>query len=312
MAANGGYRVNEDGSVTRIDGGGNNNSGNNRPNNNSGGGSDNSGCIWGIIIAVVIGVIIAIANSGSSDSSNSSNNDYDTVEAVEVVEVEEVPVVEEVYTPTTTYLRVSDDDIYISADGGSRDITVYTDGDWYVDVDVASWGHLTKYSDSVTLRVDRNSSSSSRTDYFILKSGNYTKRINITQSGNNTPSGDITRVWVDHNVYHNGAKGMKIHASYDVVNMKDKYVYMYTFFYYGDNSTPLKNPYGNHLSMSSSNIAPYESTTFNDTWHFIPYTNLNMQPGYESIDLSFDVVIKDSNGNQLDRDENNRFTLTEN
>ena len=64
--------------------------------------------------------------------------------------------------------------------------------------------------------------------------------------------------------------------------------------------------------MSSSGVAPYESTTFNDTWHFIPYTNLNMQPGYGSIDLSFDVVIKDGNGNQLDRDENNRFTLNEN
>lgn len=309
MAANGGYRVNEDGSVTRIDGGGSNNSGNNRPNNNSGGSSDNSGCIWGIIIAVVIGVIVAIANSGSSDS---SNDNHDTEEVVEVVEVEEVPATEEVYTPSTTYLRVSDDDIYISADGGSRDITVYTDGNWYVDVDVASWGHLSKYSDSVTLRVDPNASSSSRTDYFILKSGDYTKRINITQSGNTAPSGDITRVWVEHNVYYNGAKGMKIHASYDVVNMKDKNVYMYTFFYYGDNSTPLKNPYGNHLSMSSSGVAPYESTTFNDAWHFIPYTNLNMQPGYGSIDLSFDVVIKDGSGNQLDRDENNRFTLSEN
>lgn len=309
MAANGGYRVNEDGSVTRIDGGESNGSGSNKPNNSSGGSSDKSGCIWVVIIAVVIGIIIAISNSGSSDSSVS---DYDTVEAVEVVEVEEVPVVEEVYTPSTTYLRVSDDDIYISADGGSRDITIYTDGDWYVDVNVASWGHLSKYSDSVTLRIDPNSSSSSRTDYFVLKSGDYTKRVNITQYGNNKPSGNITRVWVDHNVYYNGAKGMKIHASYDIENMKDNYVYMYTYFYYGDNSTPLKNPYGNHLSMNSSGVAPYESTTFNDTWHFIPYTNLNMQPGYGSIDLSFDVVIKDGNGNQLDRNDNNQFTLSEN
>ena len=309
MAANGGYRVNEDGSVTRIDGGGSNGCGSNKPNNSSGGSSDNSGCIWGVIIAVVIGIIIAMSNSGSSDSSVS---DDDTVEAVEVVEVEEVPVVEEVYIPSATYLRVSDDDIYISAAGGSRDITVYTDGDWSVDVNVANWGHLSKYSDSVTLRIDPNSSSSSRTDYFVLKSGDYTKRVNITQYGNNKPSGNITRVWVDHNVYYNGAKGMKIHASYDIENMKDKYVYMYTYFYYGDNSIPLKNPYGNHLSMSSSGVAPYESTTFNDTWHFIPYTNLNMQPGYGSIDLSFDVVIKDGNGNQLDRNDNNQFTLSEN
>lgn len=301
--ANSGYRVNEDGSVTKI-----NSSGSNNNSNNSGGSSDNSGCVWFIIIAVVIGIIVAIANSNSG----SSNEAYDDTAVVEEVVAVEEPVEEVVAIPSTTYLRVSDDDIVMNADGGSEDITIYTDGAWYIDVNVASWGHLTKYSDSVVLRLDANTSRSTRTDYFIIKSGSYTKKVNITQYGNTSPSGNITRVWVEHNVYYNGAKGMKIHASYDVENMKDKYVHMYTYYYYGDNSTPLKNPYGNNLSMSSSSIAPYESTTFNDTWHFIPYTNLNMQPGYGSIDLSFDVSIKDGSGNQLDRDENNRFTLSEN
>ncbi|MCM1139042.1 MAG: BACON domain-containing protein [Muribaculum sp.] len=300
--ANSGYRVNEDGSVTKINSGGSNNT------NNSGGSSDNSGCIWFIIIAVVIGIIVAIANSNSG----SSNQTYDDTSVVEEVVVVEEPVEEIVVAPSTTYLRVSDDDIVMNASGGSEDITIYTDGDWYIDVNVASWGHLTTYSNSVVLRLDANTTRSTRTDYFIIKSGSYTKRVNITQFGNTSPSGNITRVWVEHNVYYNGAKGMKIHASYDVENMKDKSVYMYTYFYYGDNSTPLKNPYGNNLSMSSSGIAPYENTTFNDTWHFIPYTNLNMQPGYGSIDLSFDVSIKDGSGNQLDRDENNQFTLSEN
>lgn len=310
MAANGGYRVNEDGSVTRIDGGGNNNSGNNRPNNNSGGGSDNSGCIWGIIIAVVIGVIIAIANSGSSDSSNSSNNDYDTVEAVEVVEVEEVPVVEEVYTPTTTYLRVSDDDIYISADGGSRDITVYTDGDWYVDVDVASWGHLSKYSDSVTLRIDPNSSSSSRTDYFILKSGSYTKRVNITQSGNTSPRADIERIWMDHGAYQNGQQGMKIHVKFTVDNMNGKTIYAYAFFYWGDNTTPLHDPYGNNLSFYGYGTPSYDSARFDDFTIFVPYVGLNMQAGQGSVNLSFDISIRTSSGTELDRDNNTQITFS--
>lgn len=305
MATNSGYKVNEDGSVTKINSGGSNNG---NSNNNSGGSSDNSGCGWIIGIAVVIGIIIAAVNSGSSDSSDTI---ADSAAVEEEAVIEGTPV-EDVSTPATTYLRVSDEDITISAEGGSQDITVDTDGDWYIDVDVASWGHLSKYPNYVTLRIDPNHSSSSRSDYFILKSGEYAKRINVIQYGNTSPSGDITRIWVDHNVYYNGVKGMKIHASYDVVNMKDKFVYMYTYFYYGDNSTPLKNQYGGHLSMSSSSLASYESTTFNDSWHFIPYTNLNMQPGYGSIDLSFDVVIKDGNGNQLDRNENNRFTLNEN
>lgn len=306
MNSNSGYRVNEDGSVTRIGGSG---SSNNSSNNSSNGSSGNRGCIWGVIIAIAIIVIVVIAKSNSSGSSEYA---YDDSVAVEEVLVEEAAVVEEAVVPSTTYLRVSDDDIYMNAQGGSTEISIYTDGDWYISVNPESWGHISKYSSSLTLRLDKNPSTSTRTDYFEIKSGDYSRRINITQYGNTDPSGSITRVWVEHNVYYNGAKGMKIHASYDVENMKNKYVYMYTYFYYGDNSTPLKNPYGNNLSMSTSGVAPYESTTFNDSWHFIPYTNLNMQPGYGSIDLSFDVSIKDGNGNQLDCDENNRFTLNEN
>ena len=300
MAYNSGYKVNEDGSVTRTNSGGTgNNSG-----NNSGGSSDNSGCGWFIGIAVLIGIIFYTVKS--NDDSDNEVSQVDTVETVE-----EVPVVA-VETPSATYLNVSDNNLVFDSDGGSQEITISTDGDWEISVNVADWAQLTKYSNSVVLRVPRNTSRSSRSDYFEVRAVNYTRRVNFSQNGDDSPYAQINRIWVDHNVYYNGAKGMKIHASYDIVNMKDKNVYMYTYFYYGDNSTPLKNPYGNQLSMSSSGVAPYESTTFNDTWHFIPYTNLNMQPGYGSIDLSFDVVIKDGNGNQLDRDENNRFTLNEN
>lgn len=304
MSSNSGYRVNEDGSVTRISGNGSSNNSNNTSNGSSG----NGGCIWGVIIAIAIIVIVILVKFNSSGS---YEYDYDDTIAVEEAVEKEVVAVEEVVTPSTTYLRVSDDDIYMNAQGGSTEVTIYTDGDWYVSVNPESWGHISKYSSSLTLRLDRNPSSSARTDYFEITSGDYSRRINITQYGNTEPSGNITRVWVEHNVYYNGCKGMKIHASYNVENMKNKYVYMYTYFYYGDNSTPLKNPYGSNLSMSSSVIALYENTTFNDTWHFIPYTSLNMQPGYGSIDLSFDVSIKDGNGNQLDRDENNQFTLNE-
>lgn len=307
MAANFGYVVNEDGSVTRIGGRSSSNNNNNNPNNNSNDPSGNSGCIWGVLIAIAIIVIVVIMKSNSSASS-----DYDYNDTVAVVEEAEDVVAEEISVPSTTYLRVSDDDIYMDSQGGTVEISISTDGDWYVSVNPESWGYISKSTNFLTLRLDRNNSSSTRTDYFEIKSGDLSRRINITQYGNANPSGSITRVWVEHNVYHNGAKGMKIHATYDVENMKDKYVYMYTYFYYEDNSTPLKDPYGNNLSMSSSGVAQYENTTFNDTWHFIPYTNLNMQPGYSSINLSFDVSIKDGNGNQLDRDENNRFTLNEN
>ena len=137
MAANGGYKVNEDGSVTRIDGGRNNNNGSG---NNSGGSSNNSGCVWFIIIAVVLGIIFAIVQSNSS-----SDNEVSQVDSVEVVE-EDYTVTE--VTPSATYLNVSDNNIIFDSDGGSQEITISTDGEWEISVNVADWAQLTKYSNS--------------------------------------------------------------------------------------------------------------------------------------------------------------------
>lgn len=299
MGTNSGYRVNDDGSVTKIGGG---RGGHNTPDNNSGGSSENSGCIWIIIIAIIIGIIIAISNSDSSDSSDYAS---DTVETV----VEEA-VVEEVYTPSTTYLNVSDDDIYMGSDGGSTEITVSTDGDWYIDVGVASWGHLAKNSNSVTLRLDENTSNTSRTDYFVIKSGDYTKRINITQSENTSPRADIERIWMDHNVYQNGVLGMRIHVQFTVENMNGKTIYAYALFYWGDNTTPLHDQYGNNLSFYGYGTPSYDSTRFDDFKIFVPYSGMNMQPGQGTVDLTFDISIRTSSGNELDRNNNTKITFS--
>ncbi len=304
MSNNSGYRVNEDGSVTKINSGGS--SGGNSGGNNSGGSSDNGGCIWFIIIAVVIGIIVAISNSGSSDSDNYVADSA----VVEEVVVEEVVPTEEVYTPSTSYLNVSDDDIYMSAEGGSTDISVSSDGDWYIDVDAANWGHLTKYSNSVTLRVDRNTSTSSRTDYFVIKSGNYTRRINITQWGNTSPTANIERIWMDHGVYQNGTQGMKIHVKFTVDNMNGKTIYAYALFYWGDNTTPLHDQYGNNLSFYGYGTPSYDSARFDDFTIFVPYSGLNMQPGQGTVNLSFDISIRTSSGTELDRDNNTQITFS--
>ena len=223
---------------------------------------------------------------------------------------EEEPENEEVYTPSTTYLNVSDDDIYMSADGGSTEISISTDGEWYIDVDVTSWGHLTKSSNSVTLQLDENSSSSSRTDYFVIKSGNYTKRVNITQGGDTSPKANIESIWVDHNVYQNNYKGMKIHVKFTVENMNGNTIYAYAYFYWGNNTTPLHDPNGNNLSFYNYGTPSYDNARFDDFVIFVPYAGLNMQPGQGSVSLSFDISIRTSSGSELDRNDNTQFTLS--
>lgn len=105
---------------------------------------------------------------------------------------------------------------------------------------------------------------------------------------------------------------MKIHFSHEVNHMKGKKVYLCTYFYHDDNITPFNMTSGSNRGHRSSVIPPYENTTFHDSWHFIPYNNFKLPRGYGYIELTFDVAIEDGNGNQLDRDINNSFNLTEN
>lgn len=84
---------------------------------------------------------------------------------------------------SATRLSVSTENVSFSYTGGSRTITVSTDGEWQISTGTAGWGHTSINGNTITLRIDENTSSSSRTDYFVIKSGSKEKRINISQDG---------------------------------------------------------------------------------------------------------------------------------
>ena len=85
-------------------------------------------------------------------------------------------------------LDLSTDSLHFTSSSGSRTITVTTNGTWDISVDAASWAHLSKSGSNLTVRVDQNYSSDSRSDYFKLKSGDKEKRVDIYQSGSSSAS----------------------------------------------------------------------------------------------------------------------------
>lgn len=103
-------------------------------------------------------------------------------------------------------------------------------------------------------------------------------------------------------------KGMNIKLKFDVSGMQGRTVRATAWFYYADNSTKLNNAYGNQVSVSRSDTAPYENTTFTMTL-FMPYQGLNMAYGWSG-SLTFDIAIYDSSGNKLARQDNNSFTFS--
>lgn len=70
--------------------------------------------------------------------------------------------------------------------GGSSIITITANDTWSISVGSASWVSLSKNENSLKVIVGANNSSSSRTDYFKLKSGNIEKRVDIYQAERTT------------------------------------------------------------------------------------------------------------------------------
>ncbi|MDR0983001.1 MAG: zinc-ribbon domain-containing protein [Culturomica sp.] len=81
-----------------------------------------------------------------------------------------------------TRLDVSTTEASFNADGGSRTITVSTDGEWKISTGTNTWGHTSINGNTITLRVDANNGYR-RTGYFIVKSGSIEKKIEISQDG---------------------------------------------------------------------------------------------------------------------------------
>lgn len=81
----------------------------------------------------------------------------------------------------TIALLLSQQELVFGASGGTKSIVVTSTNSWSISTGMVSWGHLTQESNSLIVRVDPNPTSSSRTDWFEIKSGNMTKRVNVSQ-----------------------------------------------------------------------------------------------------------------------------------
>ena len=104
-------------------------------------------------------------------------------------------------------LMVSSNELYFSPSGGTKTINVETNGTWYIGTNIASWGHLTKNGNQLSIRIDPNSNTSLRKDWFTVNAGNKEERINISQSGSTTLSVSSENLSFD---YSGGTKTITI------------------------------------------------------------------------------------------------------
>lgn len=215
--------------------------------------------------------------------------------------------------PNVSYLKVdgttTDKSKYFGESGGREYYSVSTSASTYETWGVPSWCRIEdKTSSGFTLVCERNTNRSSRNDYMKVKAAGKEIRIDIEQAASSGPTASITSIEQVHNVMNGFVKGMNIKLKFDVSGMQGRTVRATAWFYYVDNSTKLNNAYGNQVSVSRSDTAPYENTTFTMTL-FMPYQGLNMAYGWSG-SLTFDIAIYDSSGNKLARQDNNSFTFS--
>ena len=100
----------------------------------------------------------------------------------------------------TPKFGISSTSANFTAAGGSQTFTINSNSSWSIETQPKSWGHLIKNGKTLTLNVDKNNQTSSRDDYFTIRSGSKRIRVDITQAGA-SPKLDIsaTSAYFDEN-----------------------------------------------------------------------------------------------------------------
>lgn len=209
------------------------------------------------------------------------------------------------------------------ASGGTKILTVNTSREWSISIGTASWGHLTKSGNTLTLRVDANTSTVSRTDFFKIKAGDREERIFISQQGqeNNQDKyrhANISKCWLTHNLPHPMWNGymmenvahMRIHCQFEVNGYKGEDIKVCAFFCYANgNKVQTKvTEYATRdgqATVQGKAHCDYEDSRWNDYYLDIPYSVLPYG------NLSVYIQIYNKNGDFLAESNPLSFTLQE-
>jgi tetratricopeptide (TPR) repeat protein len=214
--------------------------------------------------------------------------------------------ISELKTPTpktASYLSTSTTDVSFTASGGTKTITVSTDGSSYDVAYLPTWCSVSKSNGYFTLSCEGNTGDA-RADWFKVKSDSKEVRIDVSQSaGVKQPSAKIENIWVEHNFLCGyNRKCLKIHIKFSTDEMlyKQGSCNAYFSFQNGNKLIDYNGLYkatDGQVSVGESFKPPYESTVYNDFALVIPHDEFHLGRG--SYYLKFYVGIFDNNGNQI-------------
>lgn len=209
---------------------------------------------------------------------------------------------------SSSSLSVSRTELNVSASSTTEYLTVTSNTSWEVEYPSAAMYSVTRSGNTLTVKINANSNTTSRSDYFRVKTtdGSKVVKVTINQSGrtstSSTPSqyqvdrmtANISSAYIEHNVMFNGEKSMKFHAHFIVNNMKGYQGYVIVWIYdsNGNNQTSYKtetkynrNINNNHAILTWETIEPpYDSSEWNDYVLYLPNALLT-KGGYAVVEI---------------------------
>ena len=116
---------------------------------------------------------------------------------------------------------------------------------------------------------------------------------------NSSMKAELKRMWIEYNVTEGGEKGMRIHVNYSVHGMKGVPSYLALYFA-KESGDKLKNSNTGYTSSDGQlalykEMEPaYEDTVYEDSTLFLPYDEINLSSGKYDLEISADVIYKES------------------
>ena len=130
-----------------------------------------------------------------------------------------------------------------------------------------------------------------------------------------TPNATFDKLWIDYDVFDNGIKGMKIHVKFTAYEMKDMDAFLAIYFQSDDeNATWLMdknkkyNSSDGYVAVYRSIKPQYDPAVFNDLDVFMPYGELDLEPG--EYDLAMDVKLIYKAGGMISKLTTHYFEYT--
>ena len=120
------------------------------------------------------------------------------------------------------------------------------------------------------------------------------------------PSVTFDSIWVNYDITEDGVRGMKIHLKFTAYGMKNMDAFIAVYFTYNDEMAGVLKDKNNKFVSPEGDVALYKSlkpgydpAIYNDFVLFMPYNELDQEPG--EYDLTMDVKLIYKAGGMIDQ-----------